>query len=269
MNIKKFFSTSLLTGALLFNTATAAPAPAQDKESIYQVALLQSLAMGYFDGSISVKDLKTHGDTDIGTFEGLDGEMIVLDGVVYRANQDCKINVVKDEVLVPFSNVTFFEKDFSTKLRNVANKEELEKILNVIVDKQGRNSFYMIKISGDFNEILIRSESGSSEPYPTLVEALKSQNEITPKNISGTIVGLYCPDSMSSLNSTGWHFHFISSDKKIGGHVLELNLKKGEAQFDKTDKFEMGLPTKKNFHELNFKKDMKEDIRKAEQDSQR
>ena len=270
--MKKLLGTSLLAGTLLFNTATttaAAPAPAQEKETIYQVALLQSLAMGYFDGSISVKDLKTYGDTGIGTFEGLNGEMIVLDGVVYRANQNCKINVMGDKETVPFSNVTFFEKDFSVKLRDVHDKAALEKILNELVDKHGRNSFYMVKIPADFNEVLVRSESGQEEPYPTLVEALKTQNEITPKNIRGTIVGLYCPDFMSSLNSVGWHFHFISSDKKIGGHVLELDIKSGEAQFDKTDNFNMGLPAKKNFHELNFKKDLREDIRKAEQDSQR
>lgn len=265
--MKKLLGTSLLAGTLLFNTATAAPA--QDKETVYQVALLQSLAMGYFDGSISVKDLKTHGDTGIGTFEGLNGEMIVLDGVVYRANQACKINVMGDKETVPFSNVTFFEKDFSVKLADVPSKAALEKNLNELVGKNGRNSFYMVKIPADFNEILVRSESGQEEPYPTLVEALKTQNEISPQNISGTIVGLYCPDFMSSLNSTGWHFHFISSDKKIGGHVLELDLKRGEAQFDKTDKFSMGLPTKKNFSALNFNTDLKEDIRKAEQDSQR
>ncbi len=266
--MKKLLTAALLAGTMLFNTASAAPAHTKNRETIYQIALLQSLAMGYFDGSISVKDLKTYGDTGIGTFEGLNGEMIVLDGVVYRANQDCEINVMADKETVPFSNVTFFDKDFSVKLSNVHDKAALEKILNETLDKNGRNSFYMVKISGDFNEILIRSEKGTKEPYPTLVEALKTQKEITPKNISGTIVGLYCPDFMSSLNSTGWHFHFISADKKIGGHVLELNLKSGEAQLDKTDSFKLDLPKKKNFHALNFKQDMKEDIRKAEQDVQ-
>ena len=266
--MKKLLTAAILAGTMLFNTASAAPAHTKNRETIYQIALLQSLAMGYFDGSISVKDLKTHGDTGIGTFEGLNGEMIVLDGVVYRANQDCEINVMADKETVPFSNVTFFDKDISVKLADVKDKAALEKILNDTVDKNGRNSFYMVKISGDFNEILVRSEKGTKEPYPTLVEALKTQKEITPKNISGTIVGLYCPDFMSSLNSTGWHFHFISADKKIGGHVLELNLKSGEAQLDKTDGFKLDLPKKKNFHALNFKQDMKEDIRKAEQDVQ-
>lgn len=267
--MKKFFGASLLAGTLLFNTTAVNAAPTNERETIYQVALLQSLAMGYFDGSISVKDLKTVGDTGIGTFEGLDGEMIVLDGVVYRANQQCKINVVKDNVTVPFSNVTFFDKDFSLKLNDVADKEALEKILNEQVDKHGRNNFYMIKISGDFNSIHVRSESGAEKPYPTLVEALKTQNEVTKENIRGTIVGLYCPDFMSSLNSTGWHFHFISDDKKFGGHVLGANINRCEAQFDKTETFRMNLPKMNNFDELNFKKDLREDIRIAEQDSQR
>ena len=126
----------------------------------------------------------------------------------------------------------------------------------------------MIKLHGNFDEILVRSELGQQKPYPTLVDALKNtQKEFSFKNISGTIVGLYCPDFMNSLNSTGWHFHFISDDRKIGGHVLDLNLENGEAQFDRTDNFSMILPAKENFHDLNFNQDLKEDIRKAEQDS--
>ena len=266
MFMKKILTTSLLIGSLVSNIATTS---AQDRETIYQVALIQSLTMGYFDGSITVKDLKTHGDTGLGTFEGLDGEMIVLDGVVYRANQNCKINVVKDKVTIPFSNVTFFDKDFAIDLKNIQTKNQLEESFNKILrDRNSENSFYMIKLHGNFDEIIVRSELGQQKPYPTLVDALKNtQKEFNFKNISGTIVGLYCPDFMNSLNSTGWHFHFISDDKKIGGHVLDLNLETGEAQFDRTDNFSMVLPSKENFHDLDFNQDLKEDIRKAEQDS--
>lgn len=264
--MKKFLAT-LAAAILLFNTTTFA-APAKERETIYQIALLQSLAMGYFDGSITVKELKTHGDTGIGTFEGLDGEMIVLDGVVYRANQNCKINVVADKVTVPFSNVTFFEKDFSVKLNNISDKESLEKYFNELVKKHGVNKFYMVKLHGNFNEMLVRSELGQSKPYPTLVQSLQAtQKEFSFKNINGTMVGLYCPDFMSSLNSTGWHFHFVSDDKKLGGHVLGLNLNNGTAEFDKTAGFHMDLPSKDNFNELNFNTDLKEEIHKAEHDS--
>lgn len=266
--MKKFFIAAILVCAMLFNASTTFAKPAPDKDTIYQVALLQSLAMGYFDGSVTVKELKAHGDTGIGTFEGLDGEMIVLDGVVYRANRDCKINVVADKVRVPFSNVTFFEKDFAVKLRNITDKNAFESALNAQLDKHGINNFYMVKVHGNFTEILVRSEQGQVPPYPTLVEALQAtQNEVTRQNISGTLVGLYCPAFMSSLNSTGWHFHFVSDDKKFGGHVLGLHIADAEAQFDKTPAFSMVLPKKENFQALNFDVDLKEDIRKAEQDS--
>jgi len=39
------------------------------------------------------------------------------------------------------------------------------------------------------------------------------------ENISGTLVGFYCPDYIGNINAKGHHFHFISDDKKWGGHV--------------------------------------------------
>ncbi|SKA68840.1 alpha-acetolactate decarboxylase [Succinivibrio dextrinosolvens DSM 3072] len=126
----------------------------------------------------------------------------------------------------------------------------------------------MVKLSTEFESVLFRSEYGSKEPYPTLVEALKGkQTEFTEKNIKGTLVGLYCPSYMGDLNSVGWHFHFLSEDKKKGGHILELSVKDATAYLDKTDKFTMILHNDKKFHELNLAKDMADDIRSAEQDT--
>ena len=194
--------------------------------------------------------------------------MIMLDGVIYRANQNLEINVVDDKIKIPFSNVTFFEKDFAVKLKDIADKNSLETYLNKFVHKHGYNSFYFIKIPATFNSILIRSEAGQKKPYPTLVESLQAtQQEKTFENVNGTIVGLYCPPYMGGLNSTGWHFHFISEDKTFGGHVLNLNIKSGKAEFDKTDNFNMILPKKKDFHTLDIAQDLSEDIHSAEQDS--
>ena len=51
-------------------------------DSMYQVSLMQAFMHGEYDGVITVGDLKTHGNTGLGTFEGVNGEMIILDGVV-------------------------------------------------------------------------------------------------------------------------------------------------------------------------------------------
>lgn len=257
---------SLLAGLLIGSTGYGASA---DRENLSQVALLQSLAQGYFGGTVTVKDLRAMGDIGIGTFEGLNGEMIVLDGTVYQALGDGRVVVAKDTEIIPFANVTFFDKDVTLKLSNIADKAAFEKVLNQAVKEQGANSFYMVKLHTEFPSILFRSEYGSSKPYPTLVEALKGkQTEFAHKNIKGTLVGLYCPSYMGELNSVGWHFHFISDDRKHGGHILELSIKEGEVQMDKTDKFSMVLHKDKAFHELNLAKDMSADIRSAEQDTQ-
>ena len=51
------------------------------KESkMYQVSTLQALALGYSRGVIPVEELLTHGDTGMGTFEDVNGEMILAEG---------------------------------------------------------------------------------------------------------------------------------------------------------------------------------------------
>jgi len=263
---KKCLGLGLAAGLTFGAVCSAASA---DRETVQQVALLQSLAQGYLGGTVTVKQLRSVGDIGIGTFKGLNGEMIVLDGTVYQALGDGRVVVADDKDKVPFANVTFFDKDITLLLVDVPDKEGLEKRLNKVVKAQGANSFYVVKLHTQFPSILFRSEYGSQEPYPTLVEALKGkQTEFTHKNITGTLVGLCCPNYMGGLNTPGWHFHFISDDRKHGGHVLELTIKEGKAQLDKTDKFAMLLPADDKFQSLDLAKDMKEDIRKAEQDKQ-
>lgn len=58
---------------------------------IYQVSTLQALALGYTKPVVTVEELLENGDTGLGTFENVDGEMIILDGICYQARQDGSI----------------------------------------------------------------------------------------------------------------------------------------------------------------------------------
>ena len=93
---------------------------------LYQVALIQSLVQGYYDGIITVDELKQHGDTGIGTFEGLNGEMIVLDGTVYQAVADGSITIPADEETVPSGSVTFFDTDKTLTLIGISDMAALQ-----------------------------------------------------------------------------------------------------------------------------------------------
>ncbi len=239
------------------------PAPAGD--TLYQVALLQSLVQGYYDGIVTVGELKRHGDTGIGTFEGVNGEMIVLDGTVYQAVADGSVAIPSDEETVPFSNVTFFDADETCALSDIADMAALQAAMNDVVDRLGANCFYMVKIEGAFSSIRVRSEYKQEKPYRALDVALaEDQTEFDYEDVHGTIVGLYCPDYMGGLNTPGWHFHFINGDRTRGGHVLQVGVAAAEAAFDQTDGFEMALSREAAFQDMALAKDVDEAIHRAE-----
>ncbi len=236
-----------------------------DRETIYQVALLQSLAQGYYDGIIKVSELKKHGDIGIGTFEGVNGEMIVLDGKVYQALGDGTVREAADDETVPFCNVTFFDKDGSVELSDINDANALKEKLNAMVEQNGKNLFYFVKMSGTFEKMNVRSEIKQERPYKTLDKALETdQREFNYDNIMGTVVALYCPDYMNGLNTPGWHFHFISDDKTKGGHLLDLQFAKATAEYDATPGFEMCLTDNGDFQKMELSKDVSDAIKKVE-----
>lgn len=237
----------------------------QSRDVIYQVSLLQGLTNGDYYGSVAVGELKQHGDTGIGTFNRLNGELIMLDGEVYRAAGDGSVAVVSDDETIPFSVVSFMQVDETKQLHELPDFDALHQELNQLVQQRGINRFYMIRIDGMFRKMNVRSVYAQKEPYKRLVEVLAcDQTFFDYENIEGTIVGLYCPPYMAALNAVGWHLHFISGDKVKGGHVLGVHIADAVLSWDDTDGFEVRLPQNKVFAGFDLTVDQSEDIKKVE-----
>lgn len=237
----------------------------QNRDVIYQVSLLQGLTQGDYSGSITTGELKQHGDIGIGTFDGLNGELIMLDGEIYRAAGDGSVSVVPDHVTSPFSVVTYMDADETKTLKEIPNCDALYRELDQIVEKRGKNRFYMIRIDGAFREVNVRSVYAQEGPYRRMAEVMEAdQTFFDYENIEGTLVGLYCPPYMASLNAVGWHLHFISMDKTKGGHVLGLNIVEATLIWDDTDGFQMRLPQSEMFSGFDLAADQSEDIEKIE-----
>ena len=237
-----------------------------DNETIHQISLLQGLMLGDYYGSISVKELKALGDTGIGTFDKLNGELIMTNGTVYRAKGDGSVEVVNDDELIPFSNVTRFDIDEKYNISNLNNIDAILKNLDDKVKSININQYYMVKLVGNFNKMNVRSELAQAEPYKPLVEVLKTdQTFFNYENIEGTVVALYMPPYMGNINTTGWHLHFISKDGTKGGHVLDLSVNSAEVQLDYTSGFELYIPDGEFFKSLNLTVDQDDDIKEVEQ----
>lgn len=260
-------SLCLLSACGASGGGAAEPAAAEtDRETICQISLLQGLLLGDYYGSVSAAELKQKGDTGIGTFQNLNGEMIVLDGVVYRAAGDGTVEAVPDDEMIPFSNVTFFDADETQTISDIADYDSLRALLDEKVDTLGKNRFYMIRIDGTFPVMNVRSEYAQEEPYEPLAKVLEhDQTFFDYEDIEGTVVGLFCPEYMKDLNATGWHLHFLSADKTKGGHVLGLAVDDAELSWDYTDGFSMVLPDNEMFSGFDLTVDQSEDVEKVEQ----
>jgi len=221
-------------------------------DSIFQTSLFEALMEGVYEGDLTYGDLKKHGDFGLGTFNRLDGEMVALDGVFYRIDSDGKVSVVDDSLKSPFAIVTFFDSNETLVPDQQLSCEGLKKYIEQALPE--KNIFYAIKVSGEFEFMKTRSVHAQEKPYPPVSEAVKDQSEFDLKNIKGTIVGYWLPLYIEGMSQSGFHFHFISDDKKSGGHVLECKTKDISIDIDHIRDFQFNLSDTEDFNNAELKK---------------
>lgn len=234
---------------------------------IYQVSTIQALMLGYSRSVISVSELLEHGNTGLGTFTDVDGEMIVLDGICYRALENGSIEIAEPDRGVPFSTVCTMKKTAPIKFGRTKDIAALKTSLNNIIDSHfGLNSMHMARIDGEFEVVDARSESGYRSAHVELKTILgKTQRAMKFENIKGTLVCVYFPDYLDGINASGWHMHFISEDRRFGGHIFDIVMKSGEGQISKIDSIELKLPDEPIFDTYALKRVSKDDVKNVEQ----
>jgi acetolactate decarboxylase len=235
----------------LLGIALVTTAPVQDDtETIYQASTIDALLAGVYEGNTPIAEVKKHGDLGLGTLDALDGEMIVVDGIVYQVKDDGSILVVPDTATTPFVVVTWFSPDITREITGPVNLTRLQTDLNTAFPSQ--NLFYAIRIDGVFSSVTARSVPAQNKPYPPLVEVVKNQSVFEYTDMRGTMVGFWSPAFVEGINVPGYHFHIISDDRTEGGHLLDCTIDHAVVQIDTTPKFFLSLPTDGDFLTLDL-----------------
>lgn len=233
---------------------------------MYQVSTLQALALGYSRAVITVDKLLQEGDTGLGTFEDVNGEMIVMDGNCYRADQNGHVSVVAPETGVPFAAVAKLYGEQQFQLENMPDITAIRtELTRKIEEVFGLNSMHIVRIDGEFEKVDARSEAPYRSHHITLKEVLsQTQEAFIFENFRGSLVGVYFPDYMDGINMPGWHLHFLSEDRSKGGHVFDVSLREGEAKVDKITNIYINLPKEAAFDTYSLKQDLQEEIKSVE-----
>lgn len=231
------FAATLTLSLCLFALPNCTTAP---KDTAFQTSTIDALIAGVYDGNMTCRELMKHGNFGIGTFDTLDGEMVLLDGKMYQVKSDGKVYEPNHSLRTPFATVTRFTPEKRFTLPAGTDFTDLEKI----VDQQApnKNLFLAIKITGKFKLMHTRSVPSQKKPYPALNIVTKSQPEFHLTEVSGTIVGFRCPPYVKGVNVPGYHLHFIDDARTVGGHILGFELTEGQCEVDTLNQYRLSLP---------------------------
>ena len=242
-----------IAAVLIINPAFAGCSAVQDSgKLLYISGTYGALSRGNYDGDATVADLKRHGDFALGSFSGIDGEMLGLNGKYYQIGAQGKIIEANDAWTVPNATVTFFKPDKTISLGKAASYTEMQANINSQLPTP--NIFYAMKVTGKFDWIKARTLTKLNKPYPTTPYSTITQNEPTFefRNVESTLIIVVTPNFAGEIAYPGYHAHFINSDGKYGGHVIDCSIISGQAEVASLPNFTVNLPQSAVFYHADF-----------------
>jgi acetolactate decarboxylase len=234
-------------------------------DTLFQVSTAAALVEGVYRGAITVGALLEHGDLGLGTFEGLDGEMIVVDAQVFQARSDGTVEPVGDEVKTPFAAVTRFAPSEELTMLECLSYEQIERQFDEM--RGSENMFYALRVTGFFDNVHVRAMCKTPEGVP-LVQAAAVQPEFRYEKMEGTMVGFWSPHYAKSFNVPGYHLHFLSKEHKKGGHLLGCSGKNLKLELQRESGMVVVLPETEEFLKADLTHDPSADLDKAEKSQQ-
>ena len=231
-----------------------------NRHSLFQVSTSNALVQGVFGGAVTVGELKLHGDFGLGTFAQLDGELILLEGGCYRATANGHISEVEDDVEVPFALVTEFASDLTAELDDVSMESFLVEIDRL---RPSYNLFVGIRAEGRFDRVSLRAVCGA-EPGEGLADVAARQSEFAAHDVEGTLVGFWSPDYTQAISIPGYHFHFVSVDRDVGGHVFGFEARRFMIDLQFESDMHLALPETAEFLSADLAGDHRQEIDRVE-----
>ncbi len=229
--------------------------------TLYQVSTANALVEGVYQGAVQVATLLDHGDLGLGTFEDLDGEMVIVDGHCFQVRSDGSVREVEDDALSPFAVITAFSPQPAVTMQQCPDMAHLTSKFDSL--RHSDNILFALRVDGRFDYIHTRAMCRTKEGVP-LVQAAAVQPEFEFHDISGTLVGFWTPDYARTLNVPGYHLHFISDDRAHGGHLLQCRGRDLQLQIQTEGEYHIALPETEDFLKADLHRDPTRDLNQAE-----
>ena len=208
---------------------------------LFQASTIGALLDSAYEGDVTFTELSQHGDLGIGTLNGLDGEMIAVDGAFYRADAGGSVDEVDPAERTPFAVLTWFEPTVELNVEGPLGHGEL---IALMEDHLPAGTVACaVRIDGAFDLVHARSVPRQEPPYRPLSEVVGTQTVFDLRDVEGTMAGFRFPDYSEGLEVSGYHLHFVTADGTRGGHVLEAQPLRATVRIDVSTDLHVELPS--------------------------
>jgi acetolactate decarboxylase len=223
------------------------------RRSIYQQSTIGALMDGVYDGALRVSELLRHGDFGLGTFNALDGEMVVLDGIAYQILSDGSASPASLDALTPFALVMPFVPSAAFDVDRPRSREEVVQMIRDHV--RSENYPFAVRVHGLFRSVLTRTVARQERPYRPLRVVAREAPMTSFSQLPGTIAGFRTPVYQRDIGVPGGHVHFLSDDRTRGGHVFDFVLEHGRVDVCVATDFHLRLPLHREFESASLVSD--------------
>lgn len=209
-------------------------------KAILQFSFVDALVAGLLEGAFPASEMSAAGDFGVGCGDALDGELVLIDGMLFVCRGDGEVRPVADDELLPFAEVTRFSPSLVLEVGHPLDERAFETWVDSVVPSE--NLFYAIRVDGRFGRMTAREATRQQRPFPGLADAVKQQHENTAGGTRGTMLGFRGPDVFQGLSVADFHLHYIDDARAFGGHVMDFELLEGTLSIEAYSSFTVRLP---------------------------
>lgn len=229
---------------------------------VYQYSMISSLMHGVCQEGVPASYILDKGTHGLGTVAELDGEIVVINNEAYHFTSAGTVRHLTKTDTIPFAMMTHFQPSTSGQLASLTTESLWEHVYPFI--GAGKNYFLAVQAEAHFQSLNLRLIPKRESPDETLADLARRQSTQVVERSIGTLFGFWSPEYTAGLSVPGFHLHYLSDDRKVGGHVLSFKAQDAKVSVAVLEEYHLELPDTREFRETGIKVPGSDDVESAE-----
>ena len=212
-----------IVGSIIGLLACALVAPAtyavtSDANRVVQIGTYDSLVAPNYDGLAPINSVWRGQTLGLGTFDHLDGELVLIGGEMYRVSTDGKPAKIDGTQSTPFFQAITFKADASGPVAPGTTCANLVNTVNALANTT--SGVIAVRVRGTFTDLVMRSVPAQAKPYLPLSDVVAKQTLFPLGSRKAVLVGFRTGPDFAGVGALGLHLHGVTADRTAGGHVI-------------------------------------------------